>query len=448
MICERAKNVASAGRFFAVTLVLAMGCSCEVFGQNPPAKTPEVRTKRQVLKNPLNELLEEAQRDIDKKDFEAAVTPLQKFIAEQPEVAYGHFQLGYVFTALQKVDEARAEYERAVALDPKMAEGYLNLGVLLIDRDSPQSVIYLRKAVDILPEQSRPRFLLGVAQEKAGDYAGAAESLEGAYRLDPHNVEIGLHLADLCLQRLKRPAEAEAKYRSVLEAQPNNAAAMLGVAESLDEQKKPAAAEAYRNYLTVQPADARGQARLVHLLVEHQQYDAALAELERGGSGPADNVELLRQRADILVAQKKWDEAIVTINKAVALAPDDPELHGGLGRLYLQKRDFSSAQKELKGALQLDRKNLNYWKDLSTAYYLAGDCASTLGVLDEIAKAETPGAGPWFIRALCYDKLKQPKSALDAYQKFLSLDHGQNANQEWQAQERSKVLRRELEHKR
>jgi len=43
--------------------------------------------------------------------------------------------------------------------------------------------------------------------------------------------------------------------------------------------------------------------------------------------------------------------------------------------------------------------------------------------------------------------LNQPKPALDAYQKFLELDQDKNPNQVWQAQERSKVLRRMLEGK-
>ena len=153
-------------------------------------------------------------------------------------------------------------------------------------------------------------------------------------------------------------------------------------------------------------------------------------------------------RADIQIAQKKCDDSIVTLNKAIVLSPRDAQLHGGLGRIYLQKRDFPDALKELKMALRLDGRNLAYWKDLSSSYYLSGDCPATLATLDQIAKMETPGAGPWFIRALCYDKLNQPKPALEAYQKFLSLDQGQNADQIWQAQERSKVLRKVLEHKR
>jgi Flp pilus assembly protein TadD len=410
-----------------------------------------VGSRREKVANPLNDLLQEAQRDIEKKDFAAAIDPLQKFIAAQPDVAYGHFELAYVFTALQRADKARGEYERTIAIDPKMAEAYLNLGILFIERDPAVAVPNLRKAVELMPAQSRPRYLLGVAQENAKDYSAAAESLEGAYRLDPHNLEPILHLANLYV-RLQRPADAEAKFRSILEAQPNNAQALLGVAECLAAQKKPEAADAYRSYLAVQPKDSATRARLVHLLVEQQQYDAALAELNgaeaEAGANAAPNLDSLRMRADIQIAQKKWDDAIVTLNKAIALSPRDAQLHGGLGRIYLQKRDFPDALKEVKMALQLDGKNLAYWKDLSTAYYLSGDCASTLATLDEIAKLETPGAGPWFIRGLCYDKLNQPKPALEAYQKFLSLDQGQNADQDWQAQERSKVLRKVLEHKR
>jgi tetratricopeptide (TPR) repeat protein len=419
-------------------------------GQDSPAKSRKstgTLTQRQKIANPLNELLEEAQRDIDKKDFTAAIDPLQKFIAAQPDVAYGHFQLAYVYTALQKTPEARAEYERTIALEPKMAEAYLNLGILYIESDPTVAVPNLRKTVELLPSQSRPRYLLGVAQEHAGDLSAAAESFEGAYRLDPHNLEPILHLANLYL-RLKRPADAQAKFRGALEIQPSNTVALLGVAQSMDEQKNPQAADAYRSYLAIQPSDTRARARLVHLLVEQQQYDVALAELGRADAAQASNLDSLRLRADIEVAQKKWDDSIVTLNKAIALSPKDAELHGGLGRIYIQKRDFASALKELKVALQLDGKNLAFWKDLSTAYYLSGDCPSTLTALDQIAKAETPSAGPWFIRALCYDKLNQPKPALDAYQRFLSLDQGQNADQVWQAQERSKVLRKVLEHKR
>src|SRR5579862_1222703 len=78
--------------------------------QNPSGKPPQ--GKIQKVQNPLNDLLDEAQAALDKNNFEAAIPPLQKFIAEKPDVAFAHFQLAYAYTGLNRAEEARAEYER------------------------------------------------------------------------------------------------------------------------------------------------------------------------------------------------------------------------------------------------------------------------------------------------------------------------------------------------
>jgi len=220
------------------------------------------------------------------------------------------------------------------------------------------------------------------------------------------------------------------------------------LAQSLEAQKKLEAAGAYRDYLAVQPGDSSARARLIHLLVEQQEFNDAIAELDRADAGKTPSLESLKLRADIQIGQKKYDDAISTLQRAITIAPNDPQLLGGLGRIYMQKRDFVSAEREIKAALQLDRNNLTYWKDLSSTYFLAGNCPATLATLDVIAKGEPPAAASWFIRALCYDKLHQMRPALDAYQKFLDMDQGKNPDQIWQAQQRSKVLKRMLEEKR
>jgi len=413
--------------------------------QNPPAKTSQPTAQK--LRNPLNDLLDEAQAALDKNDYEAAIPPLQKFIAEKPDVAYAHFQLAYAYTALKRTDDARQEYERCVTLDPKMPEAQLNLGILLLENRPADAVAPLRKAVELLPSQSRPRYLLGLAQERSGDLSGAAESFQGATRLDPKGVDSLTRLGQVLL-RLDKPADAESKFRAALELQPKSPEALQGLAQSLDQQKKPQAVDAYRNYLALQPDDKGARSRLIHLLIEQQKYDEAVAENAKNNSGRPQTVDDLKLRADIEINQNKLDEATATLHQAIALAPNDAQLHGGLGRMYLQQRQFADAEKELKAALQLDRNNLAYWKDLSSTYYLAGNCQATLAALDVVAKAEVPGAGAWFIRALCYDKLSQVQPALDAYRKFLELDESKNPDQVWQANQRIHVLEKMAEKKR
>ena len=416
--------------------------------QSPSKPKPAVQSKSQRVANPLNDLLEEARRDIDKSNFEAAIAPLQKVIADQPEFAYAHFQLAYVYTALKRTDEARAEYARTLAIDPKMSEAYLNLGMLLLDKEEDAAAVApLRKAVELLPAQSRPRYLLAVALDRSGNHAGAAETFEALIHLDPNDITALDYLGWAAL-REGQSGEAEARFRRALEVQPQGSEALKGLAHSLDAQKKPEAAGAYRDYLELMPNDSESRARLIHLLVELQQNDAALAELDRLDAGKRPTLESLKLRADVQIAGKKWDDSITTVQQALVLAPNDAQLHGGLGRILLQKRNFAAAEKELRIALRLDGKNLTYWKDLSSTFFLEGNYPAALATLDEIAKVEQPGAGVWFIRAICYDKLNQPKPALEAYQKFLELDQDKNPDQVWQAKERSKVLQRMLERKR
>jgi Flp pilus assembly protein TadD len=449
----RPSSAPHAALFFSL---IALGtypevCNCTATAammQSAAQAKPEAQAKKQRLANPLNDLLDEAQRNIDANNFEAAIPPLQKFIAEKPDLAYAHFQLAYVYTALKRSDEARAEYERAIALDPKMPEAYVNLGILFLDRQEyAAAVAPLSKAVELLPAQSRPRSLLAVAQDRSGDQEGAARSFEGVLHLEPNDLTANHYLGDLDLRRGK-PAEAETRFRHALQIQPDAPELLQGLAQSLEAQNKPEAADAYRKYLAAVPNDAGARARLIHLLVKAQEYDSALAELDRADAGKPPSLDSLRLRADIQIGQKKLADAALTLQQAVALAPRDAQLIAGLGRVHLQMRDFPAAEKELKAALQIDQNNLLYWKDLSSSYYLSGNCPAALATLDIIAKAEPAGSGAWFIRALCYDKLHQFRPALEAYDKFLAMEQGKQSDQVWQAQQRSKVLKHMLEGKR
>ena len=433
-----------------ITLSLSCFLSAPAHGtilrlsQNPQSKAGQ--GKPQKVHNPLNDLLDEAQSSIDKDDFAAAVPPLQKFLAEKPNVAYAHFQLAYAYTGLHEAEEARAEYGKAIALDPKMSAAHLNLGILLLEKDPAAAAVSLRKAVELLPGQSRPRSLLGIALERAGDFAAAAEAFAAAVSLDPNDTEALVHLADLDLQ-LKKPADAEKNFRLVLSHDPNSAPALRGLALSLDAQGKPEAVDAYRNYLAVAPRDAEVRTRFLHLLVANKQFAEALAVSDNSPSGQPPSLDDLRLRADIQIGQNNLDDAIKTLLQAIALAPRDAQLHGGLGRLYLQKRAFPEAERELKIAIQLDQRNVIYWKDLASTFYLAGNYPAALAGYDVVDKFEQPGAGEWFIRALCYDKLDQVQAALDAYRKFLDLDHNQHSDQIWQANQRIHVLEKRAEKK-
>src|SRR5260370_27972794 len=274
--------------------VVAAQHAAPLLGNQSPNSKPAVQSKSQKVANPLNDLLDEAQRDIDSKNFEAAIVLLQKVIAEQPEFAYAHFQLAYVYTALKKTDEARAEYGRTIAIDPKMSEAYLNLGMMLLDKQEEAAAIApLRKAVELLPAQSRPRYLLAVAQDRSGDRAGATESFEALLHLDPNDITAIDYLGWGALRKNK-PEEAETKFRRALGVQPKGPEARKGLAQSLDAQKKPEAAGAYREYLELTPNDSEARPPLIHPLVRQKNDDAAPVGLDRLDEGQQPTVQSLK----------------------------------------------------------------------------------------------------------------------------------------------------------
>jgi len=131
--------------------------------------------------------------------------------------------------------------------------------------------------------------------------------------------------------------------------------------------------------------------------------------------------------------------------RIVAAEPTDAEWRARLGRLHLEKRDFPSAERELLAALRLNSKLTDVVRDLVAVYYLGEKYESALRAQDELARRETPNAGWWFIRGVCYDKLQKLPEAIAAYEKFLALDEGRSDKQGFQARQRIRTLKRELE---
>ncbi len=403
--------------------------------------------KSEPREDPLAALLRQAEEAIGKKDYAAAVQALESYLARRPEDAVAHFQLGYAYSGLQRDDDAKAEYSKAVALNPKLAAAYLNLGLTLLEHDPAAAVEPLRQAAELLPDQKRPRFLLGMALERSGKLDSAIEQYQLARDLDPKDFEIRFSLGRALL-RAERPAEAEVQFRAALALRADSAPARLGLADSLLAQEKlENAAEELRGYLRLQPQDRDTRLHLASLLVNLKKFDQALEELDRYDRAAQPSLASYKLRAQIYTEQKQWSQAADVLQKALQVAPQDAELHARLGRLWLEKRDFPSAERELRLALQTDPLWTDALRDLGAVYYLAQKYQAALDALDLLARREAPSPGSWFVRATCYDRLEKKAEALAAYQKFLEMDQGRSDTQDFQARQRIRLLKRELEQK-
>jgi Flp pilus assembly protein TadD len=404
----------------------------------------------------LNRLLTAAQDAVSKNDYASAAQDYRDYLAKKPDDAVVHYDLGYAYTALQKPAEAKSEYEKAIAIDPKMAAAYQNLGVTLIPTDPAAAIEPLQHAAELMPGDARTKWLLGIALEATKKDAAAIEQYQAAAKLDAKSVEIRNSLG-FALLRAGRAGEAEAAFREALSllpaGQPAGAAASdarKGLLQALlAEKKNDEAAAEMGVYLAGHPHDASMELEHASLLVEAGKDDEALVELDKAASAGPESLRALKLRALIYFNKKQYDNAVPVLVKAIALAPQDAELTAQLGHAYLEKKDYPNAVPVLVAALNKNPQNIDVLKDLVAAEYLNKNYPAALHGLDVLAQKETLPMGSWFVRATCYDKLGQAAPALDAYKKFLEMNKDENSDMYFEATARVRTLTRELaNHKR
>jgi superkiller protein 3 len=411
-------------------------------------------THKHVIADPaakeLNELLDAAQAALDKQDFEGAAKDYQDYLAKKPDDAIVHYDLGYIDSALKRPDDAKAEYQRAIELDPKMAPAYLNLGVVLMATDPAAALDPLEKAAGLNPGDAHTKWVLGTALEDARKLPDAIEQFQAARKLDGGDIKIRLSLAHALLAS-HRAADAEAEYRSALALEGSSAEmaqAHRGLEETLlTEKKSPDAAAELAVYLETHPNDVKARLDHASLLFDLGQYDDSLAELDRAAKSDPEDLRALKLRSDILWKQKRYADAVVTLNQAAALAPRDPDIAARLGEAYLQTKDYTNASHWLAAAYNANPGANDVLAFLVDAEYGSKNYSQALAALDALSKREDLPLASWYVRASCLDNLGQIEPAIEAYRKFLQLNKDQNSDMYFVSTARVRILNRELQNK-
>jgi tetratricopeptide (TPR) repeat protein len=433
--------------------ILACGALCllaAAYQANAKAQTASASKKR-IPADPaeaeLNNLLATAQAAMDKKDYPAAAQSYQEYLAKKPDNAVAHFELGYADMSMRRLADAKGEYEKAISLDPSLGPAYLNLGLTLVDSDPAAAVPNLQKALELIPNQPGPKFLLGMAFEHTGKLAAAVEQYQAAEALDGADFNIRYSLAR-ALSASGRASEAEPEFRAALTLQPDSAPARLGLARSLIAQKRlDAAAAQLASYLQVQPNDFGVRVERASVLVDLGKDEDALAELDKAAAGAPEDLRALKLRSQIYFEKKLYDDALPVLQKAAALAPQDPDIPGRLGLVFLGKKDYPNAVRSFVAAFKMNPGANDLLGNLITAQYLDKNYPAVIDGLDLLSKREALPPGSWFMRADCYDKLEQPANALESYKKFLDLNKDQNSDMYFAAAARARTLTRELQDK-
>ena len=170
-----------------------------------PARSPDL----------LAPLVTQAQQALDRGDYDAAVGLLKQILAQRPDEALPHFELGYAYSELKRGAEAAAEYRRALELNPSLVAAHLNLGLVLLASDPGAAVESFRRAAALAPTEPRPRYLAGQALERAGKLRTPLRNTMRGCRSLPRDQPLKFALARALLAA-GRTADAESRFREAV----------------------------------------------------------------------------------------------------------------------------------------------------------------------------------------------------------------------------------------
>ncbi len=283
----------------------------------------------------------------------SAIQHYKKTLALQPNSYSGHYNLALAYLRQRKLQDGRAELERAVKLDPNQPDAVYDLGVVLLELGKPSAALaHLVRARALNPQRPDVAFNIvraeleaGRISEARGEAQSAAQQLGSDFQWNaavgqlffknaqPHEAAIYLRQAGLI-----RPDDSEVRRQL--------AVACLASGEPkqvLDVIQEPKTAEDH--YL-------RGNA----YYLDHQ-YPEADRESELALSLAPENPQALVLRVRFLQRAGQQDAALDLAQKAVALAPkwDEPHYLAGVSLFYI--RHYSEASENLARAVELNPKS-------------------------------------------------------------------------------------------
>lgn len=293
--------------------------------------------------------------ELNAGDHQRALSTFKKLASLQPRNAVPEMRLAQTFAAMKDSESAGRALRRAAELQPgNMAIPRAQAGLAVADGRPEDGLKIAREMQKRAPQDATAFTLEGEIEVSRKNWDAAIAAYRASLKLAPSSENTAkLHTA---LLAAKKPADAERLAAEWTKAHPKDASFMYFLGDlALAQNDLPRAEARYRSVLEVQPDNALALNNVAWLLVK-QGKPGALALAQKANQLLPDRAPLVDTLAAALESVNKLPEAIEAQKRAIALEPKDPSLTLRLAKLYIKAGDKTRARGELDALSKLGTK--------------------------------------------------------------------------------------------
>ena len=226
-----------------------------------------------------------------------------------------------------------------------------------VEKDSlRQAESLFKEALRLEPANMRNALLfsnLGTIQRRMGKNKEALESYSLALNSTPHSIPMLLNRASLYLE-MERLDKAYLDYCNVIDLDAKNQEALQFRAYIYMRRRQYQDAKVdYQRLLEQLPDDKTARIGMAMVSLKMQRYNEALEAFNRLIVDYPKDVSLLKGRAELEVEMNTPGLALLDLESAVKLAPDDAEIYVMCGDIYLSQGLKREAYAAFEKAVEL-----------------------------------------------------------------------------------------------
>lgn len=296
--------------------------------------------------------------------------------------------LGALRAKQGRLDEAEALFTRALRADRDFAGAHMNLAYLYLLKGAPEKTLAELKEVHrLVPEDADTAYKLAHLLLTLGHTDECVAFLEGERRSNRLTPPLLAVRGDAYLKK-NDVAGAEESYRAALDAQGDNADALLGLA-----------------------------------LVSQSKGDAQAASLylSRVRALAADSPELLYRFAVTALRSDRFEDARSALEAAVRLRPDEPTYFVALGAVWLKKPELFEAERVFRQALKLRPDNAQAQMYLGYVLLKQKKLPEAREWLEKSAKGDASAPETFYYLGLIAQEQNEDERAVELFSKAVRL---------------------------